>query len=178
MERAELERELERLHGACWGWALACCARDRDAAEDTLQSAYLRMLSGKARFDGRSSLRTWVFGVIRRTALEERRRGHSRRSREQPADRGSETISDLTPGADLVMEQAEERTALLAALDSLSPRQREVLHLVFYHDMTIEDAAAVMRVSLGSARTHYDRGKKAMALALSAMRAPVREDTR
>jgi RNA polymerase sigma-70 factor, ECF subfamily len=175
MERAELERELERLHAACWGWALACCARDRDAAEDTLQSAYLRILSGKARFDGRSSVRTWVFGVIRRTALEERRRGISRRSREQPAERGSDSVSDPAPGADLVVEQTEARAALLSALDTLSPRQREVLHLVFYHDMTIEEAAGVMQISLGSARTHYDRGKKAMALALSITHALVRE---
>src|SRR6185312_12282842 len=93
MERAELERELERLHAACWGWALACCARDRDAAEDTLQSAYLRILSGTARFDGRSSVRTWVFGVIRRTALEERRRGDVRARREQPAHDEAHQVS-------------------------------------------------------------------------------------
>ena len=167
MERAELECELERLHAACWGWALACCAHDRDAAEDTLQSAYLRILSGKARFDGRSSLRTWVLGVIRRTALEERRRDVSRRSREHAGEHESDSAADPTPGADLVIEHSEANETLLAALGALSPRQREVLHLVFYQDMTIEEAAVVMNISLGSARTHYDRGKRAMALALS-----------
>jgi RNA polymerase sigma-70 factor (ECF subfamily) len=65
MERAELERQLEAMHAQAWGWALACCARDREWAEEALQSAYLRVLSGRARFDGRSSVRTWVFGVIR-----------------------------------------------------------------------------------------------------------------
>ncbi len=175
MERAELERELERLHMACWGWALACCAHDRDAAEDTLQSAYLRILSGKARFDGRSSVRTWVFGVIRRTALEERRRGISRRSHEQSDEHRSASVPDAAPSADLVIERSEANAALLAALGTLSPRQREVLHLVFYQDMTIEEAAAIMQIALGSARTHYDRGKKAMALALSAARTHDRE---
>jgi RNA polymerase sigma factor (sigma-70 family) len=170
MERAELERELERLHAACWGWTLACCARDRDAAEDTLQSAYLRILSGKARFDGRSSLRTWVFGVIRRTAHEELRRGASRRLREESAEPEAHAVSDPAPGADLALEYAEASAEFLAALGTLSPRQREVLHLVFYQEMTIEEAAGVMQISLGSARTHYHRGKEAMATALASAR--------
>jgi RNA polymerase sigma-70 factor (ECF subfamily) len=167
MERAELERELERLHAACWGWALACCARDRDAAEETLQSAYLKIFSGQARFDGRSQLRTWVFGVIRRTALEEQRRRTVRHTREQPGEIAIAAAANTADGADVAMERDDERAMLVSALGALSARQQEVLNLVFYHDMTIEEAAAVMEISLGSARTHYDRGKKALALALA-----------
>jgi RNA polymerase sigma-70 factor (ECF subfamily) len=170
MQRAELERELERLHAACWGWALACCARDRDAAEETLQSAYLKILSGQARFDGRSELKTWVFGVVRRTAHEEMRRRSARGHREQSDEVRLSEAADTAPAADAAATIAEERAGLIAALALLSPRQREVLQLVFYHDMTIEEAAAVMRISLGSARTHYDRGKKAMAIALAPSR--------
>jgi RNA polymerase sigma factor (sigma-70 family) len=170
MERAELERELGRLHPACWGWALACCARDRDAAEETLQSAYLKVLSGQARFDGRSQLRTWVFGVVRRTAQEELRRRSARGHREHSDDAHIAGFADGALGADVATADAEERAELLAALAVLSPRQREVLQLVFYHDMTIEEAAGVMNVSLGSARTHYDRGKKALASALAPVR--------
>jgi RNA polymerase sigma-70 factor (ECF subfamily) len=52
------------------------------------------------------------------------------------------------------------------ALQHLSARQREVLQLVFYHDMTLEEAATIMNVSLGSVRAHYHRGKARMAALL------------
>jgi RNA polymerase sigma factor (sigma-70 family) len=167
VDRPELERELERLHGECWGWALACSERDRDLAEDVLQSAYLRILSDDAHFDGRSTFRTWVFAVVRRTATEELRRRGTRRSRESSDELAAERIADPAPGADATTELTEERAALVVALGALSSRQREALELVFYHDMTIQEAADVMQISLGSARTHYDRGKKALATALA-----------
>ena len=173
MDRAELEHELEALHGACWGWALACCGRDRDLAEEALQTSYLRIRSGRARFDGRSALRTWVFGVIRRTAMEELR-GQSRRWSQGAPEAEAPDLSDPAPGADVTVERSDERAALLAALSALSSRQREVLELVFYHGSTVEEAAAVMQISVGSARTHYERGKKALALALAPEFAPVR----
>jgi RNA polymerase sigma factor (sigma-70 family) len=161
MDRSELASALERLHPESWAWALACCARDQHLAEDTLQTAYLSILSGRARFDGRSALKTWMFGVIRLTALAEARRW---RSRNVTLDLDAALdVPDPTIGADVLAERSERKSALIAALKGLSSRQQEVLQLVFYHGMTIEDASRVMNVSLGSARTHYDRGKKALA---------------
>src|SRR5438045_762037 len=107
MERSELERELAALHMECWGWALACCARDSELAEDALQTAYLRVLSGRARFDGRSSVKTWVFGVIRMTAMEEGRRRKSWTTRNAGAD-ATMDVADPSPGADATAESSEQ----------------------------------------------------------------------
>src|SRR5204863_9434468 len=74
MQIAELKAELERLHSASFGWALSCCRRDHTEAEEVLQTVYLKILEGKARFGGESSLKTWLFAVIRKTAATEYRR--------------------------------------------------------------------------------------------------------
>jgi RNA polymerase sigma factor (sigma-70 family) len=131
-------------------------------AEEVLQSAYLTILSGRTRFNGDSSLKTWLFGVIRWTARTERRRRMLWINRHADSSVVKD-IADPIRGADVAVEESDQRAALVTALASLSVRQREVLQLVFYHGMTIEEAAAVMKVSLGSARTHYNRGKKALA---------------
>src|SRR5467141_2089813 len=74
MDDVELRLQLERVHADCFGWAMSCCGRDRDDAEEVLQTVYLTVLDGRARYDGRSTFRTWLFGVIRRTAASERRK--------------------------------------------------------------------------------------------------------
>jgi RNA polymerase sigma-70 factor (ECF subfamily) len=156
MSPTEVEAELERLHEESFAWALSCCEWDESEAEDVLQTTYLKVVSGKALFGGRSSFRTWLFGVIRRTAQELHRRTRRRRSRVV------HLVMDVVPAPDdpaRETERAEASRRLADALTRLSDRQREILHLVFYQDLTIAEAAAVMEIGLGSARTHYERGK-------------------
>lgn len=166
-ERDELARQLERLHPASYGWALACCGRRPREALEVLQDAYLEVLEGRARFGGRSSFRTWLFGVIRRTAARERRRERLRRLRLVGLPEGAGP-RDPAPDAGEALVRSERAERLVAALSRLSRRQQEVLELVFYHEMTVEGASVVMGVSVGAARRHYDRAKRRLRALLQA----------
>ena len=156
MDTATLRRHLEDCHRECYAWTLSCCDRDSAEADDVLQTAYLKVLDGRACFDGRSSFRTWLFGVIRRTAADERRRAIVRRLRHAVLGHDIAAVDDSA----LTTEAGERQAALRNALARLPRRQREVLLLVFYHSLTIHESAHALGIGLGSARTHYERGKR------------------
>ena len=153
----DLRTALERHHAECVGWAMACCGFDRAEANDVLQDAYLKVLDGRAVFRGEATFRTWLFGVIRRTASEHRRSVVRRIGRFLRAD-GHDAASEEQDAGD-AMDARATAAKLRSALRRLPPRHREVLHLVFHEGMTVEAAASVLGVSIGSARTHYARGK-------------------
>jgi RNA polymerase sigma factor (sigma-70 family) len=153
-----LENHLERLHATSFGWALACCRQDAEEAREVLQIAYLKTLEGRARFDGHSTLRTWFFGVVRNTAAQRRRR-RLLRNLWPTRWRQLAPPSEPMPTPENLVRRAELEQELQIALRLLSRRQREVLHLVFYQEMTLEQAAEVLRLAVGTARTHYARGK-------------------
>jgi len=157
MDEAGLREMMEKNHVSAFGWALFCCGGDCDEAMEVLHSAYVSILEKGARgFSGKSSFQTWMFSVIRNTARQRRsqifRRLKKLRSwifEPGQADYGEEHR----------LQERDTRNRIMALLEGLSPRQSQVLQLVFYHDLTIEEAAAVMRISVGSARAHYARGK-------------------
>ena len=171
MDESDFRGELERLYPASFGWALWCCDQRRDEAEEVLQTAYVKALAKTARFDGRSSLRTWMFAVIRRTASEQRRRrwlrdvvlGRWLERRPPPAP---------VPDPEAMARGSESSRALRRALANLAARQREVLHLVFYQGLTVEESSRVLGVSVGTARTHFERGKARLRQMLSAEEKP------
>jgi RNA polymerase sigma factor (sigma-70 family) len=163
MEISELKAELEKLHNASFGWALNCCRHSRAEAEEVLQTVYLKILLGKACYRGESGFRTWLFAVIRNTAISESRK-QVLRSIVQPLSEVDCAGSNSSTAAEL--ERSELQKRFQEALKRLPARQRETLHLVFYQDMSLREAAEVMSISIGSARRHYERGKKRLREAL------------
>ena len=161
MDISELKTELEALHHASLGWALSCCRHDRADAEEVLQTVYLKILQGKAIYRGESKLRTWLFAVIRKTAVSERRKRVLR-----ALITSNDTSDKPCSQPELELERSEMQQRFQQALAQLPARQRETLHLVFYQDLSLSEAAEVMNISIGSVRRHYERGKKHLREAL------------
>ena len=152
---------LEALHGQVFGWALSRCYYDQAAAEDLMQQAYVELLSGNARFDNKSSLKTFVFSVVQNLARSRYRRLASRLRLVKTYEATSFELVDTTdPSRDA--EQEKRNSEIWQHVQKLPPRQRDIVELVFCRELTIEAASAVMGVTTGTGRVHYDRAKKAL----------------
>jgi RNA polymerase sigma-70 factor (ECF subfamily) len=158
MDEEALRSELEKHHREGYMWALNCCSQNPVVAEDVLQRVYLKILEGAARFRPEASFKTWFFTLIRNTAAD-----HWRQESRHEAGLTEYEQSTEAPGQtvqpDELLDRNHIHAVLATALSSLPARQEEMMRLVFYHDLTLSEAAAVMGVSIGTARTHYERGK-------------------
>ncbi len=160
-EKADIEKLLAQYHTASYGWAMACCQRNVEEAKETLQITYLKVLEGKAVPPPPTQFKAWLFRVIRNTAIDLQRK---RSVRIKLRIQFSRNHRALDP-APLDLEQ-EQQVELAAAMKKLSKRQMELLHLVFYQGQTLAEAADILGLSLGTARSHYARAKEKLRLLL------------
>lgn len=121
---------LEAIHEQVFAWALSRSGYDRAIAEDLVQQAYVELLTGRARFEERSSLRTFVFGVVQNLANSRFRRVASRMRllREFANDSQHNHVQATEP---------DENRELWQAVQQLPQRQRDIVELVFCRDMSI-----------------------------------------
>lgn len=146
---------LEAIHGQVYGWALSRCDFDHATAEDLMQQAYVELLSGNARFDNKSTLSTFVFSVVQNLARSRFRRVSSRLRLVKKYH--LESIVEHVETTELAVDDGIWR-----AVRALPARQRDIIELVFCRELTIEQASAVMGITTGTGRVHYDRAKKAL----------------
>ncbi len=110
---------------------------------------YLKIADGKARYNDKALFKTWLFAVIRNTALDYLRQRVRYAALEQAP-------------VGLVPEPAERERDYRAMLARLPERQQQVLLLAFYHGMSLTEIAGVTGLHVGTVRTHYSRGKEAL----------------
>lgn len=147
MNRNQLETFLQNHHREAFLWARQCCGFDGELAKDVIQQVYLKVLEGKARMKTAEHPKSWLFSVIRFTAIDE--------LKAQGKWKWQELENEL-----IWEESPSEPQSYEHLISKLPKMQQEVLLMVFYHDLTLEQAAAVLQLHIGTVRTHYDRGKK------------------
>ena len=153
--------QLSNIHNELYGWCLSRCGYDSTAAEDLLQEVYMALISGKALFKQESSLKTFLFSVAQHIANNQFRKLKlgfklvTQISNEEATDEDQTTTN--------ANRQNDE---IWQAVRSLPAKQRDITELVFYRELTIQEAAHIMGITLGSARVHYQRAKQSLATKL------------
>ncbi len=136
--------------------------RDRVAAEDVTALAFERAFRKWDKFDPqRGSARGWLFGIARNAALDELRK----RKREAPAieSGGVDAPGQLASGSAPVEEKVvalEQRAALLDALGTLSPADREMVALKFFAGLGNTEIAEATGYSPTNVGTRLERAMK------------------
>ncbi|WAL65938.1 SigE family RNA polymerase sigma factor [Amycolatopsis cynarae] len=140
----------ERAHSLRATAYLLC--GDWHHAEDITQAALLKLYLAWPRLDHRDALDAYARKTVLRTFLAERRRPWRRR--EQPAETLPETGTE--PGG------PEQRLLVLKALSAVPPKQRAVLVLRYWHDLSVDETAAELGCSTGNVKSQSARGLAAL----------------
>lgn len=119
-------------------------------AEDAVQDVFLTFLATLDRFEGRSAVGTWLFGILRHK-VQERRRGVARERPLEPIEDVLESRFDadgrwIAPprSPHQLVEARDAGAAVRQCLDGLSPLQREVFHLRQVEDLPAADVGEMV----------------------------------
>lgn len=171
---------LESFRGELRGFAYRMLGSPQDA-EDAVQNAMVRAWRGLDRFDGRSSLRTWLYRITTNTCLDEIA---ARKRRALPVDMEDEAsppvIASLgaplpadsfvepilgelvTDPADVVVARETIRLAFVAALQHLPASQRAVLILRDVLAWPAAEVAELLEISVAAANSQLQRARDTM----------------
>jgi RNA polymerase sigma-70 factor (sigma-E family) len=153
--RAQLDEEFRDFMHARWpvmvrlAYALA---GDQGHAEDVAQTAFARAYASwpKVRRTGNPE------AYVRRIVINE---NLNRFRKHRVAERLTDTLPDLpaSSGAVDATRQYDDRSALIAALQRLGPRQRAVIVLRYWMDLTEAEIAAALNCSVGTVKSQAAR---------------------
>ncbi len=130
-------------------------------AADLLGEVWLRAFAGRGGYDpARRDARPWLYGIARNVL-----RAHWRACRAGD-DQAPETAWDPWDAVVDRLDAAARAGTLVSALRALPPDEREVLLLVAWEQLTPAQAAAVLGVPQGTARSRLHRARAALRLAL------------
>lgn len=130
---------------------------DRDVP-DAVQDVFMVVHRKLAEFEGRSALRSWIYGICLRVASNRRKSAFTRRERLEPLDLETPT-GDPSPSQQAETRQLTEVAALI--LERVPEEQRAVFVLFEMEGMVSEDIAELLEIPLGTVYSRLRRAREA-----------------
>jgi len=147
---------------------------DSSEAADVVQEVFLKVFRNIGSFRGQSSLKTWIYRITVNEAHNARRWFFRHRRREVELDSEPEesrnwkdTIADGSLSPFDVAFEREQHVMIQAALEKLNPIFREAVVLRDITDLSYEEIAEVLSVSLGTVKSRILRGREALRAELA-----------
>jgi RNA polymerase sigma-70 factor (ECF subfamily) len=140
-------------------WRLCAALGDLDSADDLTQETYLRAFGALHRFEGRSSLRTWLLAIARRVCADAIR---SRRRRRLSLVRDTDDLDALSAAGttgDAVDDAVARGAAVTDLLGRLEPDRREAFVLTQLLGLSYAEAAEVAGCPVGTIRSRVSRAR-------------------
>lgn len=135
-----------------------------DAAQDVFVVVHRRL----GAFEGRASLRTWIYAIVRHVASNHRRSLQRKTGLLDPLD---ECHATLDPGPDQQAENADTQRFLAAFVDSLDDDRRAIFGLVLVEQLAVPEAAHILGIPLNTAYSRVRAVKQAFREASEAYEA-------
>jgi len=142
---------------------------DPSEAFDVVQEVFLKVFRNIGSFRGQSTLKTWIYRITVNEAHNARRWFFRHRRREVELDTDpeatrnwKETIPDSSRSPFDVASDREQHVMIEAALDRINPIFREAVVLRDIVDLSYEEIAEVIGVSLGTVKSRILRGREAL----------------
>ena len=131
-----------------------------EEAEDLTQEIFLRVYRHLAKFNGRSTLKTWIYRITLNHCRSRlgRRRYPTRPLAEENEGEGAELVDERRgPEEDALARDASRRVA--RALGGLKPRFREAVVLRDLEGLSYDEIAEVLEIRIGTVRSRIARGR-------------------
>jgi RNA polymerase sigma-70 factor (ECF subfamily) len=138
--------------------------RDGATAEDLVSDVFFDVWQQAGRFEGRSSVSTWLLSIARFKALSVLRRKLPDSLDQEVA----EAIEDLSDDPEVIAQKADKANVLRQCLAALSPAHREVVDLVYYHERTVAEVGDILGIPENTVKTRMFHARKHLSELLKA----------
>jgi len=133
----------------------------KQTAEDILVETYTEVWRGAKNFKGKSMVTTWIMAIARNLAMNELRKSKYHENIDNFPNLPSDTILDP--------EHFDKQRILKEAMLRLSMKHREILDLIFFHEMTYPEVSEILNIPISTVKTRVFYAKEALRGVLSQM---------